>query len=396
MRDALRSARVMVVERPLDPVLGITAFIGDWIKRHGFYPTFQFNKVEGSPNVRLIMNLLKRDVLLRAMNVESGSVLQTLSDRMELPGSVRSSRSQAVHRLASLGDLPVLQHQPGDRGRYLTSFVGCMKDPADGTFNLGFYRALVCSGQQIVLHIDPRTDAHRIVEAGLRDNGGVPITLFNGGPLSCYLAAASKLPNGIDSFDAAARLQARPLTVDRTNFPPAPVESEIVIRGVVGDHRLPEAPFGEFKGYYCAPTTGPVVDIQQIDTRTEPYYLGLFCGKESGLTLMSIQNEILLFSHLKKCGFAVSAVRYPLQAYGEFLTLIETPEPSSDMLAAAMAFDRRSKMFVVAEQIADLPGELAIFPFAVHRSEYVKRGVAEGDRIGVVTKRSVPHQWVEY
>jgi 2,5-furandicarboxylate decarboxylase 1 len=396
MRDALRSAKVMVVDRPMDPILGVTAFISEWIKRHGFYPTFQFNNVKGSPRFSLIMNLLKREILLQNMSVNADACLQTLADRMEGTGSVRPGRGLAGDRLSSLHDLPVLQHQPRDRGRYLTSFIGCLKDPADGKFNLGFYRALVSDAQQIVLFIDPRTDAHRIVSAGLQQEAGVPITLFNGGPLSCYLAAAAKLPNTIDSFDAAARLQARPLHIDQTNFPPAPVESEIVIRGVIGKQRLPEAPFGEFKGYYCAPTSGPVVDIQQIDVRENPYYLGLFCGKESGLTLMSMQNEILLFSHLRKCGFAVSAVRYPLNAYAEFLALIETPEPSAELLDAAMAFDQRCKMFVVAEAIDNAPGELAIFPFESRRLEHVKRGRRDGERIGVVSKRSVAHQWVEY
>ena len=396
MRDALRSAKVMVVDRPMDPILGVTAFISDWIGRHGFYPTFQFNNVKGSPGFALIMNLLKREILLRTMDVDAESCLQIWADRLEGTGSVQPGHSLAGNRLCNLHDLPVLQHQPRDRGRYLTSFIGCLKDPADGTFNLGFYRALVSGEQQLVLFIDPRTDAHRIVSAGMQQEDGVPITLFNGGPLSCYLAAAAKIPAAIDSFDAAARLQARPLHIDQTNFPPAPVESEIVIRGVIGRQRLPEAPFGEFKGYYCAATTGPVVDIQQIDVRDDPHYLGLFCGKESGLTLMAMQNEILLFAHLRKCGFAVSAVRYPLNAYAEFLALVETPEPSAELLDAAMAFDQRCKMFVVAETIGNVSGELAVFPFECRRLEHVKRGRREGERIGVVGKRSVAHQWVEY
>ena len=396
VRDALASAKVMVVDRPLDPVLGVTEFIADWIKRHKFYPTFQFNSVTGSPGFRLIMNLLKRDILLENMSVTAAGSLRTFAERLQTSGSVRAGQSLARHRLTSMFDLPVLQHQPRDKGRYLTSFVGCLKDPRDGAYNLGFYRALVTDAQQIVLYVDPRTDAHRIVSAGLQQDGGVPITLFNGGPLGCYLAAAAKLPDTIDSFDAAARLQGRPLWVDRSNFPPAPVESEIVIRGVVSERHLAEAPFGEFKGYYCAPGSGPVVDVQQIHCRQDPYYLGLFCGKESGLTLMSMQNEILLFAHLRKCGFEVGDVRYPLRSFGEFLALIETPSPSLELLDAAMAFDQRSKMFIVGEQLRDVAGELAIFPFETSKAAYVKRGRPEGERIGVVCRRSVAHQWVEY
>lgn len=396
MRNALRSAKVMVVDRPLDPVLGVTAFISEWIKRHRHYPTFQFNNVGGNSGVRLIMNLLKREILLQDFNVEAAGCVQTLAKRLEQPGTIRRGDSLASQSLSSMHELPVLQHQPRDRGSYLTSFVCCLQDPADGGHNLGFYRALVNDARQLVLYIDSRTDGHRIVTAGLEHGDGVPITLFNGGPLACYVAAAAKLPSTIDSYGAAARLQDRPLDIDRADFPPAPVEAEIVIRGFVTKRRLAEAPFGEFKGYYCAPTSGPVVEIEEIAVRDNPYYLGLFCGKESGLTLMSLQNEILLFAHLRKRGFDVSAVQYPLQAYGEFLTLVETASPSIELLDAAMEFDQRSKMFVVAEKIDNVPSELAIFPFESRRLDHVKRGRPEGDRLGVLCKRSVPYQWVEY
>jgi 2,5-furandicarboxylate decarboxylase 1 len=396
VRDALSCAKVMIVDRPLDPILGVTEFISDWIKRHGFYPTFQFNNVSGSPGFRLIMNLLKRDILLQNMNVTAAAWLRTFAERLQTSGSVQSGQSLARHQLSSMYDLPVLQHQPRDKGRYLTSFVGCLKDPSGNAYNLGFYRALVTDALQIVLSIDPRTDAHRIVSAGLQQDGGVPITLFNGGPLCCYLAAAAKLPDTIDSFDAAARLQGRALRIDQSNFPPAPVEAEVVIRGVVTERRLAEAPFGEFKGYYCAPSSGPAVDVQQIHFRQDPYYLGLFCGKESGLTLMSMQNEFLLFSHLRKCGFEVGDVHYPLRAFGEFFTLIETPSPSLELLDAAMEFDQRSKVFIVGEQLRNVAGELSIFPFQSRNAAYVKRGRAEGERIGVVCRRSVKHQLVEY
>lgn len=395
MREAMTYARVMMVDRPLDPVLEVTAFISDWIRRHGFYPTFQFNGVRGCPGFRLVMNLLKRDILLRSLDVPETNCLDTLTKRLDGPGVVARGQSLAVNSHEALDTLPLLHHQPRDKGRYLTSFIGCLEND-DGTWNLGFYRAYVAGPRRLVVFMDARTDAHRIVESGLKRASAVPITLFNGGPLACYLAAAAKLPADLDSFEAAARLQGRPLAIDRTNFPPAPTESEIVIRGVVTANREIEAPFGEFKGYYCAPTLSPVLEVEQIEVRDEPSCLGLFCGKESGLTLMSLQNEMLLFAHLKSLGFSVESVDYPLSAKGEFLTLIQTPRPSLDLLDAAMAFDQRSKMFVVSESSDNLLGEMAIFPLHSRLAPHIRHGRREGERVGVVCERSTGYDWVEY
>ena len=172
------------------------------------------------------------------MNVTAAAWLRTFAERLQTSGSVQSGQSLARHQLSSMYDLPVLQHQPRDKGRYLTSFVGCLKDPSGSAYNLGFYRALVTDALQIVLYVDPRTDAHRIVSAVCSKTAASRSTSFNGGPLCCYLAAAAKLPDTIDSFDAAARLQGRALRIDQSNFPPAPVEAEVVIRGVVTERRL--------------------------------------------------------------------------------------------------------------------------------------------------------------
>jgi 4-hydroxy-3-polyprenylbenzoate decarboxylase len=394
MREALEFGRVFMVDRPLDPVLEVTVFISAWIKRWGSYPTFQFNNLVGCPDFRLVMNLLKRNILLSSLDVEEGNYLEAFRRRLARPGLLSRGESAAQNIRADLQALPILHHQPRDKGRYLTSFIGCMEND-DGTTNLGFYRALLAGPRKLVIFMDPRTDGYRIVSGKQGASNSVPITLFNGGPLACYLAAAAKLPSDFDSFDAAARLQSRPLVLDRTDYPPAPVESEIVIRGVVTKEREIEAPFGEFKGYYCAPTVSPVVQVEQIAVRDDPILLGLFCGKESGLTLMALQNEMFLHAHLTSLGFTVDVVSYPLSAKGEFLAIIQSAAPSTELLDAAMAFDQRCKLFVVSERCDGLLGEMSVFPLEARLATHIRRGRPEGERVGVVCRRVGEYDWVE-
>ncbi len=395
MRSAIAASKLIVVQSEIDPFLEVTEYLSQWMTRFKTYPTFQFNNIGDNYQFKLIMNLLKRDIILSNINTDRKNYLSDFSDRIHSPGQVVNGQSLAGNKLESLRNLPILKHQPKDRGRYITSFVGCLDDTELHARNLGFYRAFVSSTDELVVFMDPRTDAHRIVQDSLAAAREVPITFFNGGPLNCYLAAAAKIPTTIDSFDAASRFQAGPLAVDATDYPGAPCAAEIVIRGVIDGRLQPEAPFGEFKGYYCAQTTGFVVKIDEITARDDPYFLGLFCGKESGLTLMSLQNELLLFTHLKDDGYNVSAVRYPLQAFGEFLTLIESPNPSKDILLAAMEFDKRSKYFVVCQDLSHVSRDLGVFPVDCITPPYLKKGVHQGSRIGVICEQSRAYDWVE-
>jgi len=66
------------------------------------------------------------------------------------------------------------------------------------------------------------------------------------------------------------------------------------------------------------------------------------------------------------------------------------------MLHAAMTFDQRTKMVVVAQKIERALQELSIFNFEIHTMPYIKRGKCQGDRLGIVVNRTVQYEWVEY
>lgn len=395
MREALRSAKLFVVDEALDPDLGVTSYISRWGRRHGIDPTFLFTAVAGS-RMPLVMNLLKRGIVLAGLGLEDNAqAVPALASRFRTPGTVIEEASRATLELSSLADLPLLRHQPRDVGKYLTSFVGALVDTVDGSTNLGFYRGQVVGERDIVLFMDPRTDAHRIATSSLEQADEVPITLFNGGPISTYVAAAAKLPGDLDSYEASSRLGAAPVAVASAGFPPAPSEAEIVLHGFVTRELRAEAPFGEFKGYYCGETRSPLVRVERITIREDGFCLGLFCGKESGLTLMSLQNEILLHDHLQQKGFDLSTVRYPLGAFGEYAAIIETERPSREMVRAALDYDKRSKLIVALRPGADVFKEAAIFAMHAETRPYMRYGRQEGDRVGLVCDRTHEYEWVE-
>jgi 4-hydroxy-3-polyprenylbenzoate decarboxylase len=399
MRGLLARAKVMTVGEPMDPRLEITRFIGSWIRRYGEEPTFLFTRIRGYPGSRVLMNVFKRPLLLAGLGLPENDFLHVAASRLECAGGeVIRAASRATASLAGMHALPVLTHQPGDAGPYLTSFVGCLVNPQTGLRNLGFYRVRVVDNGTGVIFIDPRTDAHRILQAAWTAGAAeVPMTLFTGGPVSAFVAGAAALPFEWDSYLAASRLGGKPIEIDQGEYPPAPADAEIVLHARVLRERADEAPFGEFKGYYCEATRSPILRIDAAWQRPDAYYLGLFCGKESGLELMSLPNEILMYAHLRARGLPVSAVRYPLSAFGEFLTLIEAPfDAAREVLDLAMTFDRRTKMVVVGPDLRYPTKRLSVFDFDATAPVYVKRQAEHGRRIGIALQPTSKFHWTEY
>ena len=399
MRSLLKRAKVFNVAFPVEPHLEVTRFLSEWSRRYATEPTVLFTRVTGFPRSRILMNVFRRALVLPSLGLPARRYLAEARQRLEeTAGSVTSGASVATERLDGLDDLPILTHQPGDSGRYLTSFVSCLVDPATGVRNLGFYRAQVRDSRTAVIFMDPRTDGSRIVRETLAAGApDVPITLFAGGPVATYLSGAAATAADEDSYVFASRLAASPIALDATAYPPAPSEAEVVIHARVLRERGREAPFGEFKGYYCEPTDSPLIQVDEVFVRPDYYYLGLFCGKESGLELMSLTNELLMYRHLRSLGFAIGDVRYPLDAFGEFLTAIEAPfERAAEVVDAAMRFDRRTKMVVAGPDLADLGRKLSIFDFDSHTAPYVKRGTEHGTRLGLALRPTSDYRWVEY
>jgi 2,5-furandicarboxylate decarboxylase 1 len=397
MRETLARARVYVVERPLDPDLEITRYIGDWIRRRGNYPTFLFQNPLGHPGFPVVMNLLKRSLLLASLGVGEGDYLRVLNGRLVEPGlRPQRSTSLATRALGGLDGLPILRHQPREPARYLTSFITCLQDPDDGSFNTGFYRTMIKDARTAVVFMDPRTHAHAIVRKRWQRRAEVPVTMFCGASPAHYFVAASNVPPELDSYEAACRVQGRSLPLDDGGgYPPAPADAEVVIRGRILEELEPEGPFGEFKGYYCQPTRSPIMKVDSVTCRPDARYLGLFCGKESGLTLMALPNEILMFQRLRERGIEVEQVRYPLAGLGEFVTLVKCPRPSQRIAEAVLELDRRTKTVIVSDELEDLPRHLAAFSFDATTSPYIKRNERHGDRVALVVRRT-PFDSVEY
>ncbi len=389
-----RAVDVETHDTKLSPLVELTRWLAARERALGARPTVLFRDIDGHDGAAVLGNPCPKPVLLAAMGLNAETWSADLSSRLtgDSPGT-RTAGATWRTLPGGLDSLPVPQHRPGDAGRYITAGVAMTRSP-QGDLNLGVYRVQVVGPRKARIFFDPRTDAHRNWRRHLENGARLGVTIFLGADPVHLLAGASRLPVGGSDFEVAARLLGRPVELDRTYG--VPTDAQYVVTGTVGEATETEGPFAEFKGYYVPARQSPVLEVDEVVGAERPYYPTIVTGAESGLTLMSLQNEYLMYSHLSGSGFPVESVTYPHAARAEFLCVIRSPEPSADMLAAAMEFDGRAKMVVCSRGDEDFWQSVAAHGFSTAVRPYFRKGVEYGDRIGLIFDREVEGWPVEF
>lgn len=361
------------------------------------YPVVRFNNVACAAQVPYVDNAFKRSMLLRGLGLNEHNVQPEFAARA---ARVSPDQRAPVHaswpfqpRTWSLLDLPFLKYQPGDGGRYLTSFVFCIEDTA-GRCNLGFYRGEIKDDRTIAVFIDPRTDAHSIIHQRLGEQSEIKVSLFNGGPIATYIGAASKIPAEVDSYVFASAIADRTVELcSQDDYPAVPAASELVLQATLNGELIDEGPFCEFKGYYSEPTVGFKLSINAIHARANPLFFGIFCGKQAGLDLMRLQNETFMYAYLRNQGIAVRRVVYPTAYFGEYGVIVECDSVTEQTLRLIMAYDLRSKLFFLVRNAQTLFADLSTFAFESVTDDYRKRGVRMGARLGLLCDNANDFDW---
>lgn len=397
---------VYTCDRPLSAEVDVARTLAELEQQYGARPTTVFTRITDRPGTQVLGHPYPRAVLLAALGTDEGSRLEEMSARLAAaphpvlpvptgtaPAAGGTTPPGRVE-LGGLDDLPVLQHRPGDGGRYVTAGIGVTTRPDGSDANLGFYCVQVVSSRRARIFLDPRTDAHRNLMAWGAAGTPMPLSVFLGADPVYAVVAASRLPAEGNDYQIASRLLRGEVTVSGT--PPVPADATHVLTGLVRCERETEGPFGEFKGYYVEQRQGFVLDITGVTARPGAPWPSIVAGAESGLTLMSFQNEYLMYAHLSGLGLPVRSVRYSLEARGEFVVSIETDAPSLELVREAMRFDVRCKLFLCGPDLSSIGQALATHGFVSHREPYHRKGRIEGERLGLALVIPPAGRPVEY
>lgn len=278
---------------------------------------------------------------------------------------------EVVVRAPDLGDgvdrFPHLISTPGfDPAPFLTAGVWATRDPENGSYNLGIYRGMIKAPDRIGCATDVPTQHLAIQwEKARRMGRHLEAACFIGGPPALLLAAASKVPYGVDEYGVAGALNGAPLDLvaAETFDCLVPAAAEIVIEGRIRTDILePEAPFGEASGYLGPRKMEKVFEVTAITHRRRPIYQGIiseFPPSESSVMRKAAFDAIYLRHLRDACNIpSVTKVACHEMASCNMLFVIQLDRPVLGQpwqaLRAAAAFDASlGKYFIAVDSDVD-------------------------------------------
>ncbi len=174
-----------------------------------------------------------------------------------------------------LEQLPIPRHWPLDGGRYAgTADAVFTRDPDSGYLNIGTYRMMFQSRNQVGLYLSPGKDARLHITRCWEKGESVPVAAAWGIDPLFMLVGSQTFPKNVSEYEFAGGIKGEPIPVVRaqTSDLLLPANAELVVEGVIHpDSVRTEGPFGEFPGYYGRPEAGcPLVDITRVHHRTRP------------------------------------------------------------------------------------------------------------------------------
>lgn len=300
----LESGDMRIVEREVDGRFELAAVTAR-SQRESDRPIL-FKKVRGSvlPVVSNIFGSRRR--LGDLIGVKDGSFCRRWTELMRQPGKMESkSRAFGLQdddfEDLKLSDLPQITYHEKDAGPYITAGIFLAKEPETGVPNLSFHRCMHVSDGELRVRLGTSHHLTRYQAKAEGANEALEVAILLGPPPEFVLAAAAPIPYDESELEVAARLAGSPIPMRRCRHLDleVPAETEIVIEGRFLPHvRRPEAPFGEFLGFYVPQGNNHVFEVLGVTCRRGATYHALVCGSPEDLRLLELAFATQVYRHL--------------------------------------------------------------------------------------------------
>lgn len=174
-----------------------------------------------------------------------------------------------------LYEFPAPKFWPLDGGRYIgTACVVITRDPETGYLNLGTYRQMLLSKNEVGFYVSPGKDAKLHREKWWERGKPCEVAVAYGVDPLLFIVASQGFPKNVSEYEYAGGILGQGIEVVKGEVTDLliPANAEIVVEGVCyPDKRREEGPFGEFTGYYGSPPApSPVIDVKCVHHRHDP------------------------------------------------------------------------------------------------------------------------------
>jgi 4-hydroxy-3-polyprenylbenzoate decarboxylase len=283
------------------------------------------------------------DLIQRCKTKFSRAIAPVMIDGRDAPVNMHHMTGNAV----DLSRFPAGRHWPGDGGPYIgTCDAVLTRDPDAGWINVGTYRQMVQSRNQVGLFLSPGKDARLHIERYWSRNQPCEVVGVWGVEPAMFIAGSQTFPKSVSELDFIGGMLGRPveLVEGQAGSLPYPARAEIVMEGVIPPNSLKlEGPFGEFTGYYGNPEAPAfLVEVKAIHYRDNPILthalMADYPACESSL-LYSVARSARIWNDLDKLGVpGIKGVYcHPAAAAGAAMTVISLEQRYAGHAAQVLA-----------------------------------------------------------
>ncbi len=255
---------------------------------------FLASNISESPGHSAAVNILSRDRLCHALNIDPGDLIDILGHSMNNPSNPSIIEEGPVLECQldepELSKLPIPWHYPEDRGRYMSASIVIAE--YDGVRNVSFHRQFLRDDRHVVARLVPR-HLRGMVDSARSNGDEVPIAIVNGADPVVLLAAAMSFNEPIDELSVASTLHERFYgnkleLVTLGNGISVPADCEYAMEAVITTLDDSEGPYVDITGTVDEIRDEPVFRIDVIHHRNNPIFHALIPALSEHITLMGL------------------------------------------------------------------------------------------------------------
>ena len=322
-----------------------------------------FENITECPGHRVVVNLLTRARLCRAIGIEPEDYIDLLGWAMNNPATPEvvadAEVLECLQEVVDLTKFPIPHHWREDRGRYMSSSVIIAE--YNGVRNMSFHRQFLRDSNHVVTRLVPRHLYNMTADARSRGEE-VKVAIVNAPDPVCLLAAAMSFDDHIDELTIAAALHERiyhkPLRlVTLPNGIQVPADAEYAMWGRITVENDDEGPYVDITGTVDDVRQEPVIEIDGATHRSNPVFHALIPAEAEHKTLMGLPRAPTIKEAVGKVvncldvhmtegggGWLAAVVKIKVEKEGDAKLAIE----------AALAGHRSMKMVTIVDEDIDI------------------------------------------
>lgn len=271
--------------------------IGRQLQKYDNDKIVEFQKVKESDFVLLGNVCSSREILARSMNVDQDELHSHLLNGLRAPLEPEvvpdAPFMENVDENPNINRHPVPKFFAEDAGFYYTSGLIVTKGLESGIHNSSIHRQLIIGDNETTARIVPRHLFHNIKVAEGMDKD-LPIAVVFGLHPAVLLAASTPTEIELDEMYVANAMMSGELK--RVELPHSkilvPYHSEVVYEGrIINKRREKEGPFVDITGSLDIIREEPVLVIDRVYYRNNPYFTTILPSKTEHFILMGLGRE---------------------------------------------------------------------------------------------------------